>query len=67
MCCIVAGIPRRIAVGVSDWQKRSALRQPHPVPQPGTSVFEALSIALLSLEGKITLVELVRDENLAAV
>lgn len=60
MCCVVAGIPHH-------WQKQSALRQPHPVPQPGTFVFEALSIVLLGLEGKITLVELVRGENLAAV
>lgn len=67
MCCVVAGIPHHIAMGVSDWQKWSAPRQPRPVPQPGTFVFEALSIDLLSLEGKITLVELVRDEKLAAV
>ena len=67
LCCVAAGVPRHIAVGVSDWQKRSALRQPHPVPQSGTFAFEALSIVLLGLEGKITLVEVVRAENLAAV
>lgn len=67
MCCVAAGVPHHDAVGVSDWQKWSTLRQPHPVLQPGTFVFEASSIVLLSLEGKITLVEVVRDENLAAV
>lgn len=30
-------------------------------------MFEALSVVLLGLEGKITLVEVVRDENVAAV
>lgn len=30
-------------------------------------VFGALSVVLLGLEGKITLVEVVRDENVAAV
>lgn len=62
-----AGAPHSITVGVSGWQKWSTSKQPHPLPQPGTSVFEALFEALLGLEGKITPVEAVRDENLAAV
>lgn len=63
MCRVVAGIPHHLAVGLSD----CALRQPRPILQLGTFVFEALSIVLLGLEGKITLVELDRDENLAVV
>jgi len=52
VCRAGAGIPHRVAVGVSHWQKRSAQRQPRPIPQAGAAVFEALSVALLGLEGK---------------
>lgn len=58
ICCLVAGVAHHMAVGVGDWQP--------PTTDRHFCVLEALFMVLLSLEGKIALVEVFRDENLTA-